>query len=83
MKAYSKSVLLLGAAAFLIFAIPSTGQKAPSAQATAPGAKKAPAAAQTTKPAPKPAPLEVPQLKFEKYRLPNGKSSKKPCSAPH
>jgi zinc protease len=72
MKAYSKSVLSLGAAAFLIFAIPSTGQKAPSAEATAPGAKKAPAPAQTKKPAPKPAPLQVPQLKFEKYRLPNG-----------
>lgn len=72
MKAYSKSVSLLGAAAFLIFAVPSTGQKAPSAQATAPGAKKAPAEAQTKKPAPKAAPLQVPQLKFEKYRLPNG-----------
>jgi zinc protease len=72
MKAYSKGVLLLGAAAFLIFAIPSTGQKAPSGQATAPGAKKAPAAPQTKKPAPKAAPLQVPQLKFEKYRLPNG-----------
>jgi zinc protease len=72
MKAYSKSVLLLGTAAFLISAIPSTGQKAPLAQAAAPGAKKAPAAAQAKNPAPKPAPLQVPQIKFEKYRLPNG-----------
>ena len=72
MKAYSRTVLSLGAAAFLIFAIPSTGQKGPSAQATAPGAKKAPAAAQAKKTAPKPAPLQVPELKFEKYKLENG-----------
>ncbi|HEX8879259.1 MAG TPA: insulinase family protein, partial [Candidatus Acidoferrum sp.] len=72
MKAYCKGVLLLGAAAFLVFAIPSTGQKAPAAHASAPAAKKAPAASQTNKPMPKPASLQVPQIKFEKYKLPNG-----------
>src|SRR5437016_13019625 len=72
MKAYSKSVLSLGAAAFWIFAIPSAAQQAAPAQSTASGAKKAPAPTQTKKPAAKPAPLETPQLKFEKYKLENG-----------
>src|SRR5437870_7712261 len=72
MKAYSNSVVSLGAAAFWIFAIPSAAQQAAPAQSTASGAKKAPAPTQTKKPAAKPAPLETPQLKFEKYKLENG-----------
>jgi zinc protease len=72
MKAYSKSVLLLGAAAFWILAIlPAGGQGAP-AQSTASGGKKALATAGSQKPSPKPAALQIPQLKFEKYKLPNG-----------
>ena len=72
MKAYSKSLRLLRAAAFLIFALASTAQKAASAQVTGSGEKKAPTMAHLQKPAPKPAPLQVPQLKFEKYKLQNG-----------
>src|SRR5207245_4654476 len=72
MKAYSKSVLSLGAAAVWTFAIAPGAQQAAPAQSTASGAKKAPAPTQTKKPAAKPAPLETPQLKFEKYKLENG-----------
>src|SRR5204863_9300989 len=72
MKAYSKSVLSLGAAAFWIFAIPSAAQQAAPAQSTASGAKKAPAPTQTKKPGAMPAPLGTPQLKFEKYKFENG-----------
>ena len=72
MKLHDKNVLMLGAAAFLIFAMASAGQQSASSQAAPQTAKKAPAAPQTQKAAPKPAPLEVPQLKFEKYKLQNG-----------
>ena len=72
MKLHDKNVLMLGAAAFLIFAIASAGQQPASSQAAPQPAKKAPAAPQPQKATPKPAPLEVPQLKFEKYKLPNG-----------
>jgi zinc protease len=72
MKPHSKNVLILGAAAFLIFAMASAGQQPASPQAAPQSAKKALAAAQTQKAAPKPAPLEVPQLKFEKFKLQNG-----------
>lgn len=72
MKSYEKSVLLLGAAACLVFAVASAGQKSTPSQAPAQAAKKAPADAPAKKIAPKPAPLEVPQLKFEKYKLNNG-----------
>ena len=70
MKSYEKSVLLLGAAACLVFAVASFGQK--SSQTPAQTAKKSPAETPAKKIAPKPAPLEVPQLKFEKYKLNNG-----------
>ncbi|PYT93815.1 MAG: peptidase M16 [Acidobacteria bacterium] len=50
----------------------SSGQQSASSQEAPQTAKKAPAAPQTQKAAPKPAPLEVPQLKFEKYKLQNG-----------
>lgn len=72
MKLYSKSVLLLGASASLIFALASVGQKAAPSQAPAQGERRAPGATQAQQVAPKPAPLEVPQLKFEKYKLQNG-----------
>ena len=72
MKLHDKNVLMLGAAAFLIFAMASSGQQSASSQEAPQTAKKAPAAPQTQKAAPKPAPLEVPQLKFEKYKLQNG-----------
>ena len=72
MKLHDKNVLMLGAAAFLIFAMASAGQQSASSQAAPQTAKKAPAAPQTQKAAPKPAPLEVPQLKFEIYKLQNG-----------
>ena len=72
MKAYAKSVLLLGAAAFWVFALPPAGGQAAPAQSTASGAKKALATAGSQKPSLKPAALQIPQLKFEKYKLPNG-----------
>src|SRR5690348_2366558 len=72
MKPHSKNILMLGAAAFLIFAMASAEQQPASPQAAPQSAKKAPVATQTQKAAPKPAALEVPQLKFEKYKLQNG-----------
>ncbi|HET7151734.1 MAG TPA: pitrilysin family protein, partial [Candidatus Acidoferrum sp.] len=72
MGSCDKSVLLLGAAACLVFAVSSVGQKSTPSQAPAQTAKKAPADAPAKKIAPKPAPLEVPQLKFGKYKLSNG-----------
>src|SRR6184192_1816608 len=72
MKAHYKSVLMLGAVAFLFFVGASAGQKAVPPQAPAQSAKTTPAAAQTQKAASRPARLEVPQLKFEKYKLQSG-----------
>src|SRR5438874_7100190 len=72
MKAHYKSVLMLGAVAFLFFVGASAGQKAVPPQAPAQRAKTTPAAAQTQKAASRPARLEVPQLKFEKYKLQSG-----------
>jgi len=72
MKAHYKSVLMLGAGIFLIFAVASSGQQGTAPQASPQGARKAPAATQAQKSSPKRAPLEVPQLKFEKYKLQNG-----------
>src|SRR5438067_4954610 len=72
MKAHYKSVLMLGAVAFLFFVGASAGQKAVPPQAPAQSAKTTPAAAQTQKAASRPARLEVPQLKFEKCKLQSG-----------
>src|SRR5690242_3054637 len=72
MKPHSKNILMLGAAAFLVFSAASAAQKPTPSQTSARSGKKAPAASQTQKAAAKPAPLEVPQLKFEKYKLQNG-----------
>src|SRR5690348_7886949 len=72
MKASDKRVLLLGAAAFLIFAAAALAQKPAPSQPASQSSTKSPATPQTQKAAPKPAPLEVPQLKFEKYKLQNG-----------
>ena len=67
MKAHHKSVLILGATAFLIFAVASAGK-----QTTAPQALPKKTLAATQAQNSKAAPLEVPQLKFEKYKLQNG-----------
>src|SRR5216684_4900367 len=74
MKPHSKKVLMLGAVAFLIFAMASAGQQPATPQTASQSAKKAPAATPThaQKAAHKPAPLEVPQLQFEKYKSQNG-----------
>src|SRR6266700_7106384 len=72
MKAFDKRVLLLGAGAFLIVAAGSAGQKPAPSQPASQSSAKSVASPQTQKDAPKPAPLEVPQLKFEKYKLQNG-----------
>lgn len=72
MKAFYKRVLLLGAAAFLIFATDSAGQRPASSQPASQSSTKSTTATQTQKAAPKADPLEVPQLKFEKYKLQNG-----------
>src|SRR5215470_9701830 len=69
MKAFDKRVLLLG---FLILAPASQAQKPDPSQPGAHSPTKSPATAQTQKAVPKAAPLEVPQLKFEKYKLQNG-----------
>src|SRR5437764_7465652 len=72
MKAHYKSVLMLGAVAFLFFVGASAGQKAVPPQAPAQSAKTTPAQVPAKPAAVKSAPLEVPQLKFEKYKLKNG-----------
>ena len=72
MKAFDKRVLLLGAAAFLIFAMDSAGQKPAPSQPASKSSTKSTSAPQTQKATPKPAPLEVPELRFEKYKLQNG-----------
>src|SRR5258708_4390908 len=70
MRHLYKIVYTFGWAAFLFFGSLAGAQTPPAAPPKAP----AKAAGQTTaKPAAaKPAPLEVPQLKFEKYKLENG-----------
>ena len=70
MKRSYTIVLATGMAA--VFAVMTFAQKPAAPQAPAQRAKSAPADAQVKKPAPKLAPLEVPQLQFEKYRLDNG-----------
>ena len=72
MKAFDKRVLLLGTAALLILAMTSAGQKPAPSQPASQISTKPIAQPQASKAAPKPAPLEVPQLKFEKYKLQNG-----------
>ncbi|HKW62561.1 MAG TPA: pitrilysin family protein, partial [Candidatus Acidoferrum sp.] len=72
MKALGKGVLLFGVGAFLTFAVASAGQKPTPSQPGSQDSPKSTATAQTPKAAVKPAPLEVPQLKFEKYKLQNG-----------
>jgi zinc protease len=72
MKRYDKSVVFVAVAALSVFAITSAGQKLAPSQAATQSARKAPAATQMPKAAAKPAPLEVPQLKFERYKLQNG-----------
>ena len=72
MRASDKRGLLLGTGAFLIFAAASAGQKPAPSQPASQSSTKSPATPQMQKAAPKAAPLEVPQLKFEKYKLQNG-----------
>ncbi|HKW35091.1 MAG TPA: pitrilysin family protein [Candidatus Acidoferrum sp.] len=72
MKAFDRRVLLFGAAVFLIFAMASAGQEPAVSQPAAQSSPKPTPIAQTQKAALKPAPLEVPELKFEKYKLQNG-----------
>ncbi|HEX8764214.1 MAG TPA: pitrilysin family protein, partial [Candidatus Acidoferrum sp.] len=72
MKAFDKRVWLPGAGAFLILAVSSSGQKPAPSQPASQNSTKPPATAQAQKADPKAAPLEVPQLKFEKYKLQNG-----------
>ena len=72
MKASDKRVLLLGVAASLTLAVASAGKKPAPSQSAAQSSPKSAATPQTEKAAGKPAPLEVPQLKFEKYQLKNG-----------
>src|SRR5258708_30400135 len=69
MRLLRKNALSLGLLAFVAFAKSSRAQTQ-----TRPGntTKKAPAQATAKAAAPKPAPLEVPQLRFEKYKLENG-----------
>ena len=63
MKASDKRVRLLGVAASLTLAVTSAAQKPAPSPSAAPSSPKATV---------QPAPLEVPQLKFEKYKLQNG-----------
>src|SRR5436305_1779206 len=72
MKASDNRGLLLAAGAFFIFAAGSAGQKPATSQPASQSSTKSVAHPQAQKAAPKPAPLEVPQLKFEKYKLQNG-----------
>ena len=72
MKAFDKRLLLLGTVALLILAMTSAGQKLGPSQPASQSSTTPPIKPQMQKAAPKPAPLEVPQLKFEKYKLQNG-----------
>ena len=56
----------------MILAAGSAGQNPAPSQPALQSSTKSAANPQTQKAAPKPAPLEVPQLKFEKYKLQNG-----------
>src|SRR5260370_40490806 len=67
MREIHKNVLPLCALAFLVFA---NGASAQTPTAPKPPVKRPTQAAKA--PAAKPAPLEAPQLKFEKYKLQNG-----------
>src|SRR5260370_6794459 len=69
MRFLRKNALLLGLLAFVAFANSSRAQTQTRPANTT---KKAPAQATAKAAAPKPAPLEVPQLRFEKYKLENG-----------
>jgi len=70
MKRSYRIVLTAGMAT--VSAVIASGQNPAAPQAPARMAKSAHTDTQATKPAPKLAPLEVPQLKFEKYKLQNG-----------
>jgi zinc protease len=72
MRLLRKNGLSFGLFTLLVFGISLRvlGQAPPAAPAKAPA--KAPAQAVAKPAAAKPAPLEVPQLKFEKYKLENG-----------
>src|SRR5712692_7709875 len=70
MKVFRKNVLPLGLFALMAFSNSLWAQAPPVSSAKTPA--KAPARAVTKPAAAKPAPLEVPQLKFEKYKLENG-----------
>src|SRR5712692_1228290 len=72
MRQLYKNVLTLGVTGFLVLAMASSAQKPAAPQAPAQSAKKAQPETQAKKAAPKRAPLEVPQLTFEKYKLANG-----------
>jgi zinc protease len=67
MRHFHKIVYTIGWSTFLLLASVAEGQT-PPAQAPA----KAPAQAAAKPASAKPAPLEVPELKFEKYKLENG-----------
>lgn len=69
---YFKSALFLAAGTFFVSSVSANSQKEASAHDAVQTVKKAPVAGQTQKTSPKAAPLEVPQLKFEKYKLQNG-----------
>ena len=69
MRLLRKNALSLGLLAFVAFANSSRAQTQTRPANTT---KKAPAQATAKAAAPKPAPLEVPQLRFEKYKLENG-----------
>ena len=72
MMAFEKRVFRLGAAGFFILAGVAVGQKPAPSEPTAQSSTKSSAKAPMQKVVPKPAPLEAPQLKFEKYKLQNG-----------
>ena len=72
MRQLYKSVLTLGITVLWIFANVAAAQQPASTKAPAQEGRKAPAVTQAKKPAPKPAPLEVPLIRFEKYKLDNG-----------
>src|SRR5215472_17757702 len=72
MKVFDKRVLLIGAAASLILAVTSAGQKPAPSQSAAQSSPKSADTPRAQKAVVKPVALEVPQLKFEKYKLKNG-----------
>src|SRR3977135_1920726 len=70
MRHLYKIVYMSGSAAFLFFASLAGAQTPPAIPTKAPAKAQGQAGAKPA--AAKPAPLEVPQLKFEKYKLDNG-----------